>query len=142
MPRGFLLHLILCFAIIVTTALAGQDASFTGSWEASNGDVSDFSLDLVQTGNLVQGYHSSIAHSGKRIDAVLPKEGAPSITGTVSKGVARVYFQSGYDKSGRGEAVLTLRGDNLQWKVVKSTGVHYIPTTSVLHRLKTNRPKK
>ena len=140
MPRNFLILLILCFGF-TADSLAGEGASFTGSWDSPNGNVSDFSLDLVQTGNRIQGYHTAIAHRGKRIDAVLPSDGTPSITGTVSGGVAHVHFQSGYDESSSGEAVLTLRGNKLEWKITKSSGIHYFPMSCVLRRQKNNRIK-
>jgi hypothetical protein len=96
MPRSLLIILVVCIGF-GTESLAGGSGSFTGLWDASNGDVSDFSLDLVQTGNRIEGYHTSIADHSKRIDAVERSEGTPSITGTVSGGVAHVRFQSGYD---------------------------------------------
>jgi len=138
MPRSLLIILFVCIGF-GTESLAGGSGSFTGLWDASNGDVSDFSLDLVQTGNRIEGYHNSIADRGKRIDAVERSEGTPSITGTVSGGVAHVRFQSGYDESGSGEAVLTLRGNKLEWKITKSSGIHYLPMKSVLQRQKNNR---
>jgi hypothetical protein len=103
MTRSLLILLFLCCG-----ALAGDGVNFAGSWDAPVNDVSAFSLDLTQTGNRITGYHTAIAHRGKRIDSVLPDEGRPSITGTITGGVAHVRFQSGYDESGRGEAVLTL----------------------------------
>src|SRR5438874_6600535 len=99
MPRSLPILLFICFGI-AAGALASDSPSFTGSWDAPDSAASAFSLDLVQTGNRIKGYHTAIAHRGKRIDAVLPSEGAPSITGTASGGVARVRFQSGYNESG------------------------------------------
>ena len=66
----------------------------------------------------------------------------PQIACTVKGGVAHVRFQSGYDDSGgRGEAVLTLRGNKLEWKITKSSGAHYLPTSSVLDRQKKRETK-
>jgi uncharacterized protein YecT (DUF1311 family) len=132
--RSLLILLFLCCG-----ALADDGVNFAGSWDAPVNDVSAFSLDLTQTGNRITGYHTAIAQRGKRIDSVLPDEGRPSITGTITGGVAHVRFQSGYDESGRGEAVLTLRGNKLEWKIIKSSGIHYLPTKSILQRQKNNR---
>ena len=93
MTRSLLILLFLCCG-----ALAGDGVNFAGSWDAPVNDVSAFSLDLTQTGNRITGYHTAIAHRGKRIDSVLPDEGRTSITGTITGGIAHVRFQSGYDE--------------------------------------------
>ncbi len=136
MTRSLLILLFLCCG-----ALAAAGVNFAGSWDAPVNDVSAFSLDLTQTGNRITGYHTAIAHRGKRVDSVLPDEGRPSITGTITGGVAHVRFQSGYDESGRGEAVLTLRDNKLEWKITKSSGIHYFPMSCVLSRQKKHPPK-
>jgi hypothetical protein len=134
------LLLLFCF-VFVGRLLADESASFTGSWDGPNDAASAFSLDLTQTGNRIAGYHSAIALRGHRIDAVLPKEGPPSISGTVIGGVARVRFQSAYDESGKGEATLTLRKGKLEWKITKSSGIHYFPTSCILHRSRPNQTR-
>ena len=119
----------------VTNAVAGDPLSFTGSWDAPDSATSTFSLDLTQHGQHLSGYHSAVARGGKRVDAVLPAEGSPSITGTVSGRVAHVHFQSGYDPESHGEALLTLRRDGtLTWKVTSSVGAFYLPAAATLHR--------
>jgi hypothetical protein len=35
--------------------------------------------------------------------------------------------------------VLTLRGNKLEWKITKSSGIHYLPMKSVLQLQKNNR---
>ena len=136
MTRSLLILFLLCCG-----ALAGDGVNFAGSWDAPVNDVSAFSLDLTQTGNRITGYHTVIADRGNRIDSVLPDEGRPSITGTITGGVAHVRFQSGYDESGRGEAVLILRDNKLEWKITKSSGIHYFPMSSVLSRQKKHPAK-
>jgi hypothetical protein len=114
-------------------ALASGTKDFTGSWEASSGGAGSFALTLTQTGSSVQGYHSAVAHRGNRIDAVLPDAAKPSITGSVVADIATVTFRSGYS-SATGEATLTRSGDKLVWKITKSSGTHYLPSVSILHR--------
>jgi len=122
MTRSLLILLFLCCG-----ALAGDGVNFAGSWDAPVNDVSAFSLDLTQTGNRITGYHTAIAHRGKRIDSVLPDAGRPSITGTITGGVAHVRFQSGYDESGRGEAALTLRDHEVFWYSLLSNVICLVP---------------
>ena len=131
---GILFFLGLSFA-----TRAGETANLTGSWANAANAFGVFSLNLTQTGNRLQGYHGAIALRGKRIDAVLPSEGPPSIIGTISGNVAHVRFRSGYDEHGHGEATLTLRDHQLVWEITKSTGTHYLPTSAVLSRQKTPR---
>ncbi len=110
--------------------------TFTGSWDAHGSEASAFSLDLTQTGNRIRGYHIAVTPHGRRIDAALPEDGPTSITGTVTASAAHVRFQSAYDESGHGEAILTLRGNKLDWKITRSSGAHYLPMSSVLERRK------
>ena len=119
----------------LSSAVAAEPLPFTGSWSAPDSATSAFSLDLTQRGQHLSGYHSAVARDGKRVDAVLPAEGSPSITGTVSGRVAHVHFQSGYDPGSHGEALLTLRRDGtLAWKVTSSVGAFYLPAAATLHR--------
>jgi hypothetical protein len=37
--------------------------------------------------------------------------------------------------------VLTLRDNKLEWKITKSSGIHYFPMSSVLSRQKKHPPK-
>jgi hypothetical protein len=140
MTRSLLILLVFCFGISAES-LADEIVNFAGSWDAPSSDVSAFSLDLTQTGNRIRGYHTAIAHRGKRIDAVLPSEGPPSITGIVTGGVAHIKFRSGYNDTGSGEALLTFRGNKLEWKITKSSGAHYFPESSVLFRQKRHQTK-
>ena len=118
----------------VASVVAAEPLPFTGSWDASESAASSFSLDLAQHGRHLSGYHSAVARDGKRVDAVLPTESSPSITGTVSGKVAHVRFQSGYDPDGHGEALLTLRRDGtLAWRVTRSVGAFCLPEVAILH---------
>ena len=129
---------ILTILFFLTPMIAGSSATgkeaFTGSWDFNAGNASSFSLELTQTGNRVQGYHTAIAHRGNRIDAVLPKEGKPSITGDVVAGVAHIHFRSGYSDA-TGDATLTLKGNKVEWTITRSSGAHYLPASCILRRL-------
>ena len=134
MTRFLFLSAFLVFGWVLS-AVAANPLPFTGSWSAPDSTTSAFSLDLTQHGQRLTGYHSAVARSGKRVDAVLSSEGGPSITGTVSGRVAHVHFQSGYDPESHGEALLTLRRDGtLTWKVTSSVGAFYLPAATTLHR--------
>ena len=134
MTRFLFLSAFLVFGGVVS-AVAADPLLFTGSWSAPESATSTFSLDLTQHDHRLSGYHSAVARGGKRVDAVLPSEGSPSITGTVSGRVAHVHFQSGYDPESHGEALLTLRRDGtLTWKVTSSVGAFYLPAAATLHR--------
>ena len=121
----------------MTDAATNEKAGFTGSWGSKADDAVAFSLDLTQAGNHIEGYHSAVAQHGNRIDAVTPDDGQPSITGDVSEGVAHLRFRSGYSDAtdaATGEATITISGNTLEWKITKSSGVHYLPTSSTLYR--------
>jgi len=128
-----LLILLLAYLLAFMNATAHGAPGFTGSWDSKeNGDFA-FSLDLTQKGNRLEGYHSAVALHGRRLDAVLPSDGPPSIVGIISGGVAKVRFQSGYSDA-TGEATITLHGNKLEWKITGSSGVHYLPESCVLYR--------
>lgn len=116
-------------------AFAADPPDLTGVWTIPGSDALAFSLDLTQHGQQLSGYHSVVVRSGDRVDTVLAADGSPSIVGTVTRQVAHVRFQSGYDKDGHGEATLILRPDGtLVWKLTKSAGTHYLPDTATLRR--------
>ena len=124
---------LLAFAFLITTLFGASNKPFAGVWDFNAGKASSFTLELTQVGNHIEGYHTAIAHRGNRIDAVRPKEGKPSITGDVVAGVAHVRFFSGYG-DGAGEATLTLNGNKLEWRITRSSGAHYLPTSCILRR--------
>ena len=130
--RALFLLVAFCAALHASAARA---ASFAGTWSDAYHEGGAFILQLTQAGNRVRGYHVSVAARGKRIDAALPEDGPPSITGTISAETAHVHFRSGYrDDGSGGEALLTFRGDKLEWKIIKSSGAHYFPKSAILSR--------
>jgi hypothetical protein len=140
MTRRLFILLVLVSGLPLRSS-AGDGVNFAGSWSDPPHDSGGFSLDLTQAGNRIQGYHTAIALHGRRIDATLHEDGRPSITGTVVDGVAHLHFQSGYDERGRGDALLTFRGDKLEWKITKTTGYHYLPSSCLLSRDRKGRAK-
>lgn len=130
--RSFLTIFFSLTLMIADSCAAGKGA-FAGLWGFEAGDVTAFSLDLTQNGSRVQGYHTAVAHHGKRVDAVLPNEGKPSITGDVIAGVAHVHFRSGYSNA-TGDATLTPKGKKLEWTIIRATGAHYLPASCILSR--------
>ncbi len=128
-----LLTTLFSLMLLIADASATEKRGFAGSWFFSAGNAASFSLKLTQTGDRIQGYHTAIAHRGNRIDAVIPGEGKPSITGDIVGGDAHIRFHSGYSDA-TGEATLTLKDNKLEWKITKSSGAHYLPSSSILHR--------
>jgi hypothetical protein len=134
-----------CYSIIARAALAlslllslpalpaGPD--FAGAWHWSKGSE-ELTLHLEQADGRLTGHHSAIGQGGMKADEV-PDSGPPSITGKVNGGVATVDFNSGFpDSQGGGKARLSLKAGFLYWKVLKSTGEHYLPLNAKLSRVK------
>ena len=119
--------------LLIADASATEKRGFAGSWSFSAGNAVSFSLKLTRTGDRIEGFHTAVAHRGNRIDAVLPGEDEPSITGDIVAGVAHIRFHSGYSDA-TGEATLTLKANKLEWKITQSSGAHYLPSSCILHR--------
>jgi hypothetical protein len=120
-------------SILASLGRADGGGDFTGTWASKTTDAITFALDLKQKGSRVEGYHNAVAQGGRRVDDVQPDTGQPSVSGSVRGRVAHVTFNSGYG-DGTGEATITLNGNRLEWKIIKSSGMHYLPSASVLHR--------
>jgi len=133
--KNFITLITLAVGLLAILPPAGLAADaktpFTGAWAAKTTEHSAFSLQLTQKGDQLEGYHSAVAQKGNRIDSALPGEDRPSIKGTIVNGVALVQFRSGYSEA-TGNATLTLKDGKLEWKITKSSGVHYLPDTAVL----------
>jgi len=127
------LFILFVSSILASLARAEGTGDFTGTWASKTTDAITFALDLKQTGSRIEGYHNAVAQSGRRVDDVQPDSGKPSISGSVRGRVAHVTFSSGYG-DGTGEATITLNGNRLDWKITKSSGMHSLPSASVLHR--------
>jgi hypothetical protein len=137
MPTRFSFLLAAMVLAFAAPAPAAPPPDFTGAWNGPNSDDYTFGFDLKQVGDQVTGYHNAVARHGNRVDAVLPEDGPPSITGTVSGKVAQVHFRSGYKEDAGGDAVMTLQRDgSLSWKITNSTGGHWLPESMVLQREK------
>ena len=113
----------------------GSNPSFTGLWVVPETDKTSFELDLVQTGTAVEGYHAALVGKTAQIEAALRSDREPpSVYGRIgSEGKALVQFQL-RKGAGAGEALLTLNGDKLRWKLVSSSGASLLPKSCVLFR--------
>jgi hypothetical protein len=132
--RSFLFTVVLGWLLCLAAGLAvAKDPTFTGSWDTLPDENRSFSLDLVQTGNDVAGYHDAVSQHGNRIDSATAKDGPPTIVGSVKHGIAHVTLKSG-DESG--QATITIKGDTMEWKMTKSDGVYIVPQKAVLFRNK------
>jgi hypothetical protein len=130
--RSFL-AILFCLTLLLANSSGANKKPFAGVWDFNAGKASSFTLELTQVGNHIEGYHTAIAHRGNRIDAILPKEGKPSITGYLVADVAHIHFRSGYSDA-TGEATLTLKGNKLEWTITRSSGAHYLPASCILRR--------
>jgi hypothetical protein len=131
---------ILVFALCATSSLGIAEHSthsksdFNGEWRWSRGEE-ELTLYLKQTGKSLSGHHSAIGQGGMKVDEVADDQ-PPSITGEVQGGTATVEFKSGFpDSRGGGRAKLTLKGGFLYWRVLESTGEHYLPRSAKLARI-------
>lgn len=107
---------------------SGKAAVYTGLWIAPETDKTFFELDLTQNGSVIQGYHAALIEETGSIEAALRTDhDVPSIQGEVrNDGSAVVRFRL-RKAVGEGEAVLTLRGDRLKWRLISATGAPVLP---------------
>ncbi|MEZ0275610.1 MAG: hypothetical protein ACAH88_11960 [Roseimicrobium sp.] len=135
---------LLCASVLSLQAADRKEPeapSFTGSWIFQT-KTSGFGVDLVQTGDKIEGYHNSVVDGGRRVDTVLKEfDSPPSITGTVVNGVATVKFKSGYG-DGAGEAVMKIVKGQLDWTITSSEGQHFFPDKCVMQREKKKEKAK
>jgi hypothetical protein len=140
-PKYFVLLLLLALTSCESTATnkasepkySSMTAAYTGLWVAPETDKVFFELDLTQNGSAIEGYHAALIGENGSIEAALRTDREPpSIQGEVrADGSALVHFR--LRKSlGEGEAVLTLRGDRLKWKLNSASGSPVLPKSCVL----------
>jgi len=128
-------RLLLVIAFFTTiTAWGSGSLDFTGSWESKNTKGISLDLDLKQTGNKIEGYHVAVVLNTRshHTDAVLPEDGRPSITGTVSGSKASVLFTS--ENEATGTATITLQGNKIEWTILSSSSGHLLPKHATLYR--------
>lgn len=113
-------------AISPTLSIPSQSvANFTGDWQAT---TFDFSLDLSQNGNHLQGTHVAIAQRGNRIDSM-----NNSIQGTVQGNTAVVRFQSSYTANPGTAQITWIDQNTIVWKITTApAGEHYLPSEATL----------
>ena len=117
----------------VMTLYAQKSGNFRGVWSAKNG-AEEFELELKQNGNRLTGYHFAIGQNGNKVDEADTQQ-APSITGSIKGKIATVQFKSGFPgSSGKGTATLVLRRRQLYWRIIGSSGEHYLPLSAVLKK--------
>lgn len=135
----FLFLLPSCIAPSPTSSTSStkvrNNSSYTGLWVAPEDDKTSFELDLEQSGLLLEGYHAALDPNTANIEAALRTDrDPPSVRGQISeKGSAIVRFDLRRGVGG-GEAVLTMNGDKLKWKIISSTGASVLPKSCVLFR--------
>lgn len=123
---------ILLFLTFMLFTLSNT-SNFSGEW-SYNDDDSSFDIDLKQEGSKITGQHSSIALSGRRIDAAYGDE--QTISGTVTGNEANVTIKSGYSGE-KGTAKITWLGpDSIRFEMVNPKDIGFIPSKVTLKKVK------
>jgi len=131
---GWLTALALTPWLLFAADKASSD--FSGTWHWAKGKE-ELTLYLRQTDQKLSGWHAAIGQGGDKVDEVV-KTDEQSITGEVAGNIAKATFRSGYPESkGGGKAELTLQGNTIRWRVIESSGEHYLPQTAKLSRVVT-----
>ena len=145
-PLTRLILLAAACATISASAFGQKRASFTGNWnwaiyatskedlppaykDMDLKEVPAWALDvtLKQRGQRLSGSFGIVAHYLARVD-----EG--SFKTTIKNNRAVVKLTSNF--GGSATVSLTLKGDKLIWKVIRSTGQNYFPESETLRRLR------
>ncbi|MDO6758769.1 hypothetical protein Q4566_01045 [Tamlana sp. 2_MG-2023] len=107
------------------------------SWQYSAEDNSYlnrvFTLDLIQTGNVLTGKYCAIVKNGARIDCYY-RDKTNNINGTVKGDTIFVDFVGHYDQSATGKAVLFKKGNALVWNITESQGDIFAPKYAELRK--------
>ena len=146
LTRSPLVLLIIVFASVGHALQAQNRRPFSGDWnwaifatdksELPRGyqsmdlkEVPQFAVDLTikQKGNKITGEFGILARFLARVD-----EG--SFSATIKGSIVRFRVESNF--GGSATIQLTLRGNKLLWKRIKSTGDMYFPNECELRRLK------
>ncbi len=141
-----LIVLMIVCAISSASAFGQKRASFTGHWnwaiygtskedlppaykDMDLKEVPAWALDvtLKQRGQRLSGSFGIVAHYLARVD-----EG--SFSTTIKGNRATIKLKSNF--GGSATVMLTLKGDKLAWKVIRSTDQNYFPESEVLRRLR------
>jgi hypothetical protein len=100
---------------------------FTGHWE---GLSSAFSLDLVQSGEKLQGGHAVIAQQGNKIDSL-----DKSIEGNILGNKVAVHFQSSFTTNTGSAEITFIDEKTIFWKVTSAPdGENYFPLEATLSK--------
>lgn len=124
------------------TLAASDDKDFSGAWTgwqcpagvtSQSGKCANFVLEIFQKENQICGSHVYATAGAQQID----EGGAPSISGTVTDGVASVMVESGKAPPIQIQAELSLSGGKLRWKRLDSPeGNYLLPLSAQLTRSK------
>lgn len=121
---------------------ASEDHDFSGAWTgwqcpsgltSQSGKCANFVLEIFQRQNQLCGSHVYATAGAQQID----EGGAPSITGTVTDGVASVTLDSGVVPPSQIKAEMRIANGKLQWKRLDSPeGNYLLPLSAQLIRSK------
>ena len=144
--KALLILALLLVAVVARPASAQRRGGFQGNWNwaiyAESKDdlppayrsmelreVPVYALDLTlrQRGNRLTGTYGLLARYLAKID-----EG--DFTARVVNGRARFRLRSNH--GGSATVVITLRGDKITWRTLRSDGENYFPKDAELRRLK------
>ena len=144
--RKFILLTIVCGAVTGSAFAQKRAKTFTGNWNWAvyGKDKSDlppayrdmdlkevpaYAVDLTlrQRGKRLKGSFGIVARYLARVD-----EGDFATTVTGNRATIKLTSNFG----GSATVVMTLQGNKLLWKVIRSTGENYFPKETVLRRLR------
>jgi len=139
--KSKIIFLVLAVTVCAVPALGQKQANFIGHWnwaiyatskppaykDMDLKEVPAWALDVTikQRGQRLSGSFGIVAHA--RVD-----EG--SFSTTINGNRATIKLRSNF--GGSAIVMLTLKGDQLAWKVIRSTDQNYFPKDEVLRRLR------
>ena len=106
--------------------------NITGNWQWKNNDtIKDFSLNLKQNKNTLEGSYCGIFNSGKRIDC--PNNDEKNIKGTFKNGKWEIDYVSNYS-SNKGKAVIIFdkEKNSIIWKDHTTNNGSLCPEEAIL----------
>lgn len=142
----FFLLVIVCSAVTGSAFAQKRAKTFTGKWNwavygTDKSDLPPAYQDMELKEVPAYAVHLTLRQRGKRLTGsfgvlarYLARVDEGDITTTVNGNRATVRLTSNF--GGSATVVMTLQGDKLLWKVIRSKGENYFPKDTVLRRLR------
>ena len=118
--------------LLCSVACNAQRVNFQGTWQYT-ATGTEFTLNLIQKGSALSGYHYAVWLNGNRIDASADSTDI-IISGNINpSNEALIIFRSSYSNT-KGKVRLTkLSPSKIKWEIVKRpSGEYYLPDVAIL----------